>query len=133
MAEFTYNNVKNTSTGHTSFELNCGFHLQAFYNKDVDPHSQLKLADELATELRKLMAICRENLQHTQGLQKRYHNKYAKLRSYAPDNKVWLNSKYIKTKRNRKLEATILWTFLGTASGKKTSLQIRDTKEVEDS
>ncbi len=26
MAEFTYNNAKNASTGHTPFELNCGYH-----------------------------------------------------------------------------------------------------------
>ena len=26
MAEFAYNNAKNASTGHTPFELNCGFH-----------------------------------------------------------------------------------------------------------
>ncbi len=51
------------------------------------------------------MIVCRENLQHAQELQKRYHNKHAKPRSYALDEKVWLNSKYIITKRNRKLEA----------------------------
>ena len=27
MAEFAYNNAKNTSTGYTPFELNSGFHL----------------------------------------------------------------------------------------------------------
>ena len=37
-------------------------------------------------------------------LQKRYHDKHAKPKSYAPRDKVWLNSKYIKTKRNRKLK-----------------------------
>ena len=26
MAEFAYNNAKNASTGHTPFELNCGYH-----------------------------------------------------------------------------------------------------------
>ncbi len=62
MAEFAYNNAKNVSTGHTPFELNCGFHSRASYKKDVDPHSQSKSADKLATELRKLMTVCRENL-----------------------------------------------------------------------
>ncbi len=98
MAEFAYNKVKNASTGHTSFELNCGFHPQAFYKEDVDLHSQSKSGDELATELRELIAVCRENLQHAQELQKRYHDKHAKPISYAPGEKVWLNSKYIKTK-----------------------------------
>ena len=50
------------------------------------------------------MSMYRKNLQYTQELQKHYHDKYAKPRSYALENKVWLNSKYIKTKRNRKLE-----------------------------
>ncbi len=57
------------------------------------------------------MIICRENLQHTQELQKRYHNKHAKPKSYAIGEKVWLNSKYIKTKRNRKLEAKFFRPF----------------------
>ena len=26
IVEFTYNNAKNANTGHTPFELNCGFH-----------------------------------------------------------------------------------------------------------
>ena len=37
MAEFAYNNAKNASIGHTSFELNCDFYSRAFYKKDVDP------------------------------------------------------------------------------------------------
>ncbi len=57
------------------------------------------------------MIVCRKNLQHAQELQKRYHDKHAKPRSYAPGEKVWLNSKYIKTKRNRKLEAKFFGPF----------------------
>ncbi len=66
MAEFAYNNVKNANTGHTPFKLNCGYYFQTSYEEDVNSRSQLKLADELATELKELMAVCRENLQHTQ-------------------------------------------------------------------
>ncbi len=54
MAEFAYNNAKNASTGHTPFELNCGYHSRASYEEDIDPCSQSKSADELATELRGL-------------------------------------------------------------------------------
>ncbi len=111
MAEFAYNNAKNASTSHTPFELNCSFHPRASYEEYVNPRSQSKSADELATELRELMAVCRENLQHTQEFQKRYHNKHAKPRSYALGEKVWLNSKYIKTKQNRKLEAKFFGSF----------------------
>ncbi len=111
MAEFAYNNAKNASTGHISFELNCGYYSQAYYEEEVNPRSQSKSADELATKYRKLMAICKENLQHVQELQKRYHNKHAKPRSYALCDKVWLNSKYIKSKRNWKLEAKFFQPF----------------------
>ncbi len=40
-----------------------------------------------------------------------YHDKHAKPRSYASGEKVWLNSNYIKTKRNRKLEAEFFGPF----------------------
>ena len=57
------------------------------------------------------MSVCRENFQHALKLQKRYHNKHAKLRSYATGKKVWLNSKYIKTKQNCKLDAKFFGSF----------------------
>ena len=68
MAEFAYNNAKNASTGHTPFELNCGFHPRMSYEEDVDPRSQSKSADELSAELRELMIVCRENIHHAQEL-----------------------------------------------------------------
>ncbi len=111
MAEFAYNNAKNASTGHTPFELNCGYYPRAPYEEDIDPRSQSKSTDKLATKLRELMAVCRENLQHGQELQKRYHDTHAKPRSYVPGDKVWLNSRYIITKRNRKLEAKFFGPF----------------------
>ena len=79
MAEFAYNNTKNVSTGHTSFELNCGYHLWMSYKEDVNLRSQSKLVDELSAELRELMIVCRKNLHHTQELQKRAHNKGVKF------------------------------------------------------
>ena len=78
MAEFAYNNAKNASTGHMPFELNCDYHLQVLYKKNVDPCSQSRLADELLVELRELMIVYRKNLHHTQELQKRAHNKGVK-------------------------------------------------------
>ena len=99
------------SSGHTPFDLNCGYHPRMSYKDDVDPCSKSKSADELSAELRELMIVCRENLYHAQELQKRANNKGVKPRSYAPGDKVWLNSKYIKTKRNRKLEAKFFGPF----------------------
>ena len=65
MAEFAYNNVKNVSTGHILFELNCGYHFRMSYKDDVDLRSQLKSADELEAELRELIIVCHKNLYHT--------------------------------------------------------------------
>ena len=64
MAEFAYNNAKNASTGHTLFELNCGYHSRIFFKEDTDPRSKSKSADKLSAELRELMIVCRENLHH---------------------------------------------------------------------
>ena len=70
MAEFAYNNVKQASTGYTSFELNCGYHPRVSYEEDIDPRSKSKVANELTKKFRNLMAACRKNLQHAQKLQK---------------------------------------------------------------
>ena len=69
IAEFAYNNAKNASTGHTSFKLNCGFHLQVSFEDDINPRSRSRSADKLAKELRKLMDICQQNLLYAQELQ----------------------------------------------------------------
>ena len=100
LAEFAYNNAKYTSTEHTSFKLNCRYHQLVSYKKDVNPRSNSKAANELTKKLRNLITACRENLQHAQELQKQAHSKETKPNSYTPSKKIWLNGKYIKTKRN---------------------------------
>ena len=111
MAEFAYNNSKNASTDQIPFELNCGYYPWMFYKEKVDPYFQSKSADKLSKEVRKLMIMCCKNLYHTQKLQKRAYDKRVKSWSYAPGKKVWLNSKFIKTKRNGKLEAKFFGLF----------------------
>ena len=127
MAEFAYNNAKNASTGYTPFKLNCGYHLWVFYKKNFDPHSQSKTVEKLSSELQSLMAACQQNLHHTQKLYKRVYNKEVKPQSYAPGKKVWLNSKYLKTKQNCKLKAKFLgffWvSFSSVTPSRQTSLQ----------
>ncbi len=104
MVKFVYNNAKNATISHTSFKINYGYHLRVSFKEDVDPRSRSRSANELAEELRELMEVCCQNLLHAQELQKRAHDKGVKSRSYALDEEVWLNSKYIKTKKNKKLE-----------------------------
>ena len=111
MAKFAYNNTKNASTGHTPFDLNCSYHPWMSYKKDVKPHFQSKLANKLSAKLRELMIVCQENLHHAQKLQKWAHNKGVKPRSYAFGKKIWLNSKYIKTKCNKNLETKFFRPF----------------------
>ena len=95
MAEFAYNDAKNTTIKYTLFESNCRYHPRVSYKKEVDPRSKSKAADKLTKKLRNLMAAYRENLEHAHELQKQTHNKGIKPRSYAPNEKFWLNSKYI--------------------------------------
>ena len=109
--EFAYNNAKNTSTNHMPFEVYRSYHLWMFYEEEVDSRSKSKSADELSAELQELMIVCRENLHHAQELQKQAYNKGVKSRSYFSSKKVGLNSQYIKTKLNRKLEVKFFRPF----------------------
>ena len=58
MAEFAYNNIKNASTGHTPFKLNCGYYPKVFFEEDVDPRSRSRSTNKLAKKLRKLIEVC---------------------------------------------------------------------------
>ena len=88
MTKLAYNNVKYTNTGYTSFKLNYRYHLRVFYKENVDPCSSFKIADKLTKKLRNLIVACRKNLQYTQKIQKRAHNKETKPKSYAFGKKV---------------------------------------------
>ena len=111
MAKFAYNNTKNASTSHTQFKFNCSYHLSVFFKEDTNPCFWSKTAEELLAELREPITVCRNNLQYAQKLQKQAHNKRVKPRGYTTGDKVWLNSKYLKTKLNRKLKAKFFRPF----------------------
>ncbi len=111
MAEFAYNNVKNTSTGHTVFKFNCSYYFRSFFKEDVDPRSRSQSVNKLAKELKELIEVCCQNLLYIQELQKKAHDKRVKSRSYTLGEKVWLNSKYIKMKKNNKLKNKFFGPF----------------------
>ena len=111
MAEFAYNNAKNASTGHTPFKLNYDYYFRMFFKKNIDSRSRSNSPNEISAELKELMIICRKNLYYAQKFQKRVYNKDVKSKNYAPDYKVWLNSKYIKIKWNKKLKAKFFKPF----------------------
>ena len=111
MVEFVYNNAKNSITSYTPFELNCSYHACVSFEEDTDPRSQSKSPDKLLAKLCDVMIVCQKNLHHAEELQKRAYNKSVKPSSSVLGDKVWLNSKYIKTKHNRKLEAKFFGPF----------------------
>ncbi len=111
MAEFAYNNAKNANTGHNPFKRNCSYHPRVSFEEDVNPRSRSRSANELVEERTELIEVCYQNLLHAQELQKRAHDKGVKSRSYTLGENVWLNSKYIKTKRNKKLESKFFGPF----------------------
>ena len=57
ITKIAYNNTRNASTGHTPFELNCGYHAQVSYKEDVNPRSQSKSMDKLLMKLSELMIV----------------------------------------------------------------------------
>lgn len=87
IAEFAYNNTKNVSTGHTLFELNCGYHSKVFYQKNVDLNLKSKAENKLAAELKLVIFIYKKYLYYVQELQKPAHDKNVKPRSYTPKTK----------------------------------------------
>ena len=111
MAEFAYNNAKNTGTGYILFELNCGYYLRVFFKEDIDSHSRSRFTKELVKKLKELIEFYCQNLFHIYKLQKIAHNKRVKSCSYALGKKIWLNSKYIKTKKNKKLKSKFFVLF----------------------
>lgn len=53
------------------FELNCNFYPKFFYKEDVDLYLKSKLADKLATKLKNLLLVYRDNFQHAQELDRK--------------------------------------------------------------
>lgn len=55
MAEFVYNNVKNTSTSYIPFKLNRSYYLYESFEDKVEPCLKSYLVDKLVIELRELI------------------------------------------------------------------------------
>lgn len=66
IAEFTFNNTNNASTGHMLFELNYKYRVLVFYEKNVNPCFQSKSAKKLATKLKELMIVYKKKPQQVQ-------------------------------------------------------------------
>ena len=62
MAEFTYNNAKNTSTSHTPLKFNYSCHSRISFEEDIDLCLKSCFANKLAEELKELIKVCCQNL-----------------------------------------------------------------------
>ena len=97
--------------GHMPFKLNYGYHSHDSLKDKYDICFKSSLVKGLAVKLRELINICHQNLLHAQDLQKQAYIKGVKPWSYVSSEKVWFNSKHIKTKKNQKLEAKFFGPF----------------------
>ena len=111
MVEFAYNNFWQASTMMSPFEILLDYHPQISYEDNRDPRSKPRVADKNVAALYDLMKELKVNLTESQELQTFYHNKHVKKRIYRLGKSVWLSGKYIKTKRNPKLEHKYLDPF----------------------
>ena len=111
MAEFAHNNSQNVSMGHTLFELNCGYHPCVFFEDKCNAYSRSSFIKKTGYGIEEVNECLLPKLFVRQNLQKQVYNKGVKPQSYASSEKIWLNSKYIKTKRNWKLQAKFFELF----------------------
>ena len=81
------------------------------YNNNYDMRSKSKIVDENIAALHNLMKELKVKLTESQELQVVYHKKHVKEGTYLPGDSVWLIGKYLKTKRNPKLEDKYLGHF----------------------
>ena len=68
IAEFTYNNCKNASTGQILFELNRGYHLWISFKNKYDACSRSSSGNKLAKKLKKLINVYCQILLYAQNL-----------------------------------------------------------------
>ena len=111
MAEFAYNNSRQTSTMMSPFEVLLAYDPRMSYEDNRDPRSKSRAADKNTAALRDLIKELKSNMAESQELQILYHSKHVKERTYRPGESVWLSGKHIKTKQILKLEHKYLGPF----------------------
>ncbi len=62
IANYAYNNTKNTSISHTPFKLNCNYHTKILFEDKANPHLRSCSTNKLAKKLRELIEIYYQNL-----------------------------------------------------------------------
>ena len=99
-AEFAYNNSKQTSTGYTPFELDCGQH-------PLTPASLLSqgtsvpAADNFLEHWENMIAMAKDSLREAQDNQTKYANQHRRHLTFNLGDKVLLSAQYINNPVDR--------------------------------
>src|ERR1700709_401985 len=98
LAEFAFNNLKNSSLKQTPFFANYGFH--PTFEPQVTERSTVPAAADLAGRLEQIHTELRAELEHAQASQSRYYDeKHIPAPDLQRDQLVWLLRRNIKTTR----------------------------------
>ena len=111
MTEFAYNSATHASTGISPFEANIGYNPRKCYEEEPDPKSKAPAALDQVKELHRVDDALREVLESAQLTQARWKDKRTKPSIHKIGDKVWLNAKNIRTKRNNKLKHRLFGPF----------------------
>ena len=111
VAEFAFNNAKNSSTKQSPFFANLAYH--PTFKPQLTERSTVPAAHDLAQRLDHIHAELRAELQHAQEQQSKYFNQHVQESpQYQPDQLVWLLRRNIKTTRpSNKLDHRRLGPF----------------------
>jgi hypothetical protein len=108
LAEFAINNSRQDSTKVSPHFANYGYHPRFTSANDID--GTVPAAQEHADNLHKLHETLVENVTAAQNTQAKYYDAKHKLITFAPGDKVWLQSSNLQTQRpSKKLD----WKRLG--------------------
>ena len=98
LAEFTFNNLENSSTQQTPFFANIGFH--PTFEAKVSERSTVPAAEDLAERLRIIHEELRAELEFAQARQTHFYNqRHSAAPILEPGQLVWLHRRNIKTTR----------------------------------
>ena len=124
LAKFAYNNSLHSSTKHTPFEANYGYHPLDPSSNPNPPHTSVPASDEHLRRLRSIHTQLLENLRSAASTQARYYNrKVLELTDkegnplFKVGDRVWLNGKNVRRLRPKvKLDQRMLgpFTIIGT-------------------
>jgi hypothetical protein len=101
LAEFTYNNRIHSATRRTPFEIDTGQHPRI----GTEPHrtTQIEAAEQFVDRIEKIREEAQSALKQAAEDMARFHNRHrGKQMSLKVGDKVWLESRNIKTKRPTK-------------------------------